>query len=284
MIKYTLMLLGSVIIRFLPVQFAYSSAKVLGRIAYWFFKDMRKTTEKNLSVVLGEEIGDSERQKLVKNLFTHLALNTVDFLRFPYATYPKRLVDVEGTDLLADLYRQGKGVILVSPHLGNWEVGGMLLTEFGFSVSVVTESIRPERTRFNEDTIANLYRKWRERVGMKTIPLDRNWIRELRALRRGELLVLLADRDVSGFGIDVEFFGMRSRVPRGPAVLALRTGAAIITGMCVRGCDGRLHVLLEPLRYDSEDVDEVTRLLVKKMEGYIRRYPDQWFVFQPPWS
>lgn len=284
MIKYALMLLGSVLVRFLPLKFAYLFARIVARICYWLFRDMRRIVERNLSIVFSGELRDVEKQRLAKSLFAHVALNTVDFLRFPYLTYPKQLVEIEGLDLFVDLYRKGKGVILASPHLGNWEVGGMLLAEFGFPVNVVTESIRPEKTRFKEDRVANLYRKLREAVGMKTIPLERSGIREFRALRKGEILVLVADRDISGSGVEAEFFGMKSRVPKGPAVLALRTRAPIVTGICVRRSDDHLHAVLEPLKYDSEDVNELTELLVKKMEHYIRRYPDQWFVFQPPWS
>lgn len=284
MIKYTLMLLGSVIVRFLPLRFAYLLAKILGRIAYWVFRGVRGVIRENLSIIFGEELQDSEKQRLSKNLFTHMALNTVDFLRFPYYRYPTELMEIEGLNLLKDLYGEGNGVILVSLHLGNWEVGGMLLAQFGFAVSVVTESIRPQKSLFKRDRIANLYRKCREGIGLKTIPLEQGGIRELRALTRGEILVLLADRDISGSGIEVEFFGIRGKVPKGPAILAVRTGAPIVIGVCVRLRDDRLHVFIEPLEYNSENTHEITELLVKKMEYYIRRYPDQWFVFQPPWS
>jgi KDO2-lipid IV(A) lauroyltransferase len=284
MIKYVLMLLGSALVRFVPVGFAYQSARVMGRIAYWLFRDKRRIADENLRVIFPGELDATERRRLVKSLFAHMALNTADFLRFPHSAYPGRRLEIEGIDLFVDLYRKGGGVILVSPHVGNWEVGGMLLAEFGFPVNVVTESIRPRKTRFKGDRTANLYRRRREAVGMKTIPLERSGIREFRALKRGEILALVADRDISGSGEDVEFFNMKSRVPKGPAVLALRTGAPIFVGVCVRSSHNRLHGIFEPVRYDSEDVHELTQLLVKKMEHFIKQYPDQWFVFQPPWS
>lgn len=284
MIKYTFMLVGSFIVRFLPLRLAYAVAKTFGWIAYRLFGNLRRVAGDNLSVIFSEGLTDSKKNKLIKNLFVHMALNAVDFLRFPYATYPKPLIEIEGNELLQELYREGKGVILVSPHLGNWEVGGMILAQFGFSVNVVTESIRPKKSWFKKDRIANLYRRYREKVGMKTIPLEESGIREFKALKRGEMLVLVADRDISGSGIEVEFFGMRGRIPKGPAVLALRSGAPIVFGICVRRPDGRLHALLEPVDYDSENVYDITKLLVKKMEKYIRQYPDQWFVFQPPWG
>jgi len=284
MIKYTLMLLGSALVRFLPVEFAYLSARVIGRIAYWLFRGKRRIADENLRIIFSGELGTAGRRRLVKSLFTHMALNTADFLRFPYSTYLKGRLKTQGIDLFIDSYRKGRGVVLVSPHVGNWEVGGMLLAGFGFPVNVVTESIRPQKTRFKEDRIANLYRRRREAVGMKTIPLERSGIREFRALKRGEILALVADRHISGSGEDVEFFGMKSRVPKGPAALALRTRAPIFVGVCVRSSQNQLCGIFEPVRYDGENIHELTELLVRKMEYYIRRYPDQWFVFQPPWS
>ncbi len=284
MIKYALMLLGSFIVRFFPLEFAYLLGKFSGRFAYWFFKNVRNAAERNFGVVFTEELPASEMKRLGKSLFSHMALNAVDFLRFPYSTYPKPLAEIEGIDVLKERCREGKGVIVVSPHLGNWEVGGMLLAQYGLSVNVVTESIKPRKTRFKEDRIANLYRRYREAVDMKAIPLEQSGIKGFKALKRGEILVLLSDRDISGTGVEVEFFGMRGRIPKGPAVLSLRTGAPIFFGICVRGSDNRLHTFVEHLKHESKDVNEITGLLVKKMEKYIRQYPDQWFVFQPPWS
>ncbi len=283
MVKYTLMLVGSFAARFLPLDVAYVVARILGWFAYRFFADVKRVARGNLRVICGPEMTDDERERLVRRLFAHMALNAVDFLRFPYRTYPDRLVDVEGIELLKSLYARGEGIVFVSPHLGNWEVGGMLLARYGFATNVVTESIRPQKTRFEENRIADLYRRYREDVGMKAIPLEQSGIKGLRALKNGEILVLLADRDISGSGVEVHFFGRKSRVPKGPALLSLRTGAPIVLGTCVRRPDGGLKAGLELVESDSEDPIEVTKTVVSKMESLIRRYPDQWFVFQPPW-
>jgi KDO2-lipid IV(A) lauroyltransferase len=277
------MLAGSFAARFLPLGLAYLLARALGWCAYWFFRDVRNVARGNLCTILGPEATDEERERLVKSLFAHMALNAVDFLRFPHYRYPDRLVTLEGLGLLEDLYAKGKGIVFVSPHLGNWEVGGMLLVHHGFRTSVVTESIKPRKTRFKENRIADLYRRYREDVGMNAIPLEQSGVKGLRALKRGEILVLLADRDISGSGVEVPFFGKKSRVPKGPAVLALRTGAPIVLGTCVRRGDGGLKGVVQVVEKDSEDPIEVTKLIVQKMELLIRQYPDQWFVFQPPW-
>lgn len=283
MIKYTLILLGSFVARFLPLGLAYAIARVSGRMAYWLFEDQRKIAEANLDVVFPEGLEKPEKERLLKNLFGHIALNTVDLLRLPYSPFPRKLAKIEGVDRLAELYRDGKGVILVSPHLGNFEVGGILLTEAGFTVNVVTESIASEKTRFKKDRIANLYRKYRESTGVKTIPLENSSVAGLRSLKRGEMLVLLSDRDIVGSGVEVEFFSMKAWIPRGPALLAVRTGAPVVFAVCVRYPKGRLRAFVEPLEHKSDDVEEIAQLMVRTMERYIRQYPDQWFVFQPPW-
>jgi KDO2-lipid IV(A) lauroyltransferase len=283
MIKYTLILLGSFAARLLPLGLLYAVARVSGRMAYWLFGDQRKVAEANLDVVFPEGLDKQEKERLLKNLFGHIALNTVDLLRLPYSPFPSKFVKIEGMDHLTELYRDGKGVILISPHLGNFEVGGMLLAEAGFAVNVVTESIASEKTRFRKDRIASLYRKYRESTGMKTIPLENSSVAGLRSLKRGEMLVLLSDRDIVGSGIEVEFFGVRAWIPRGPALLAVRTGAPVVFAVCVRYPKGRLRAFVEPLEYKGDDVEEIAGLMVRRMERYIRQYPDQWFVFQPPW-
>lgn len=284
MIKYVLILLGSFVARFLPLRLAYALAETSGRVAYRLFRGRREIVEANLDAVFPEGLKKSKKEELLKNLFVHIAMNTVDLLRLPYARFPRERLTVEGLDRLTELYRDRKGVILVSPHLGNLEIGGMLLAQAGFTVNVVAESIVSPKTRFRKDRIAKLYRKYRESVGMKTIPLERSSVAGFRSLKRGEMLVLLSDRDITGSGVEVEFFGMKSWVPKGPALLAVRTGAPIVFGICVRCPKGRLKAFVEPLEYRRDDVEGITRLIVKRMEELIRQYPEQWFVFQPPWS
>jgi len=284
MIKYTLMCLGSLVTRLLPLRAAYAVAKILGGIAYWLFGDVRRIAESNFSVIFGGRLEDQEMKRLGKRLFIHLALNTVDLLRFPFVPCPEGFVRVKGEKLLRELYGAQKGVVLVSPHLGNWEMGGMALVKSGLPIHVVAEPISPRRSLFSKDKIGNLYRRYREKLGMKTIALEGSGMKELKVLKRGGILALVADRDISGTGVEVDFFGMRVKVPRGPAALAVRTGAPIVLGVCVRGQDDRLCAILEQVKYDSQNVHEITQLLVEKMEQYIRSYPDQWFVLQPPWS
>lgn len=278
MIKYLLMTLGSFLLKFIPLKVAYKLASISVSPVMHFSKDYVNKAERNFEMITGRK-----DKNLVRKLFLNLALNTVDLLRFPYLKFKDidGLLRINGMERLGEIYEKKRGIIFISLHLGNWEIGGFLLAHFGFSPYVVVEPIQPRKTLFRKDLIANLYRKYREKVGMHQIPLDKIGIGEYKLLRKGKTLVLLGDRDITGTGIEVEFFKKKVKLPRGPAILALRTNAAIVLGICVRVENYRFFVRIEPIDYSpSESVYEITSKIAQRMEFYIRKYPEQWFVFQ----
>ncbi len=130
----------------------------------------------------------------------------------------------------------------------------------------------------------------RAAMGLTILPLDgSSGGAVMSALRDGKLVGLLCDRDVAGNGIEVEFFGETTTMPAGPATLALRTGARLVTGAVYSG-PGRDHrAIVEPpldtTRQGSlrKDVARLTQEIATRFEGLIRRAPEQWHVFQPLW-
>jgi KDO2-lipid IV(A) lauroyltransferase len=128
-------------------------------------------------------------------------------------------------------------------------------------------------------------------MGLTIVPLDASsGSAVVSTLRRGGLVGLLSDRDLSGTGIEVEFFGEKTTMPAGPATLALRTGAILVTGVVYSGPGNDHRGLVDPpidtgrqgtLR---SDVARITQEIARRFEGWIRRAPDQWHVFQPLWS
>jgi phosphatidylinositol dimannoside acyltransferase len=210
----------------------------------------------------------------------------IESLRLPTLTERAvaRGLDVTGYDQVTTGLAAGSGVILALPHLGGWEWAGRWLTDRGHRVTVVVERLDPPE-------LFDWFARLRARLGMTVVPLGPDAGKAiLRALGDNDIVCLLCDRDIGGGGADVEFFGERTRLPAGPATLALRTGAPILpVGVYFTArLDGHLGVVRPPIATERhgklrEDVARVTQLLARELEHLIRRAPEQWHLFQPNW-
>jgi len=178
----------------------------------------------------------------------------------------------------------GTGAILALPHLGSWDFAGAWLAGRGYDVSVVAEVLEPRE-------LFDWFVATRETLGMRVVPLSaRAGAEMLASLRNNEAICLLCDRDLSGDGVEVEFFGERTTLPGGPAMIALRTGAPIlpVATYFTDRYNGHHSIVRPPLdltRTDSlrADVARITQDLAHEFEVLIRRAPEQWHLFQPNW-
>src|ERR1019366_5712715 len=170
----------------------------------------------------------------------------------------------------------GKGVILALPHIGSWEYGGAFLATQDLPMTAVAERIEPP-------ALFDYFVEQRAAMGLTIVPLDKHSGGTLLStLRGGGLVGLLCDRDIEGSGIEVDFFGERTTMPAGPATLALRTGATLCTGAVYSG-PGRDHRALVEPPLDTPrsgslraDVARLTQEIATRLEGLIRRAPEQW--------
>lgn len=191
---------------------------------------------------------------------------------------------VDGYEQLVAARRDGKGAILALPHLGGWEWAGRWLADVGNPVTVVVERIEPPELF---DWFADL----RAKLGMTVVALGPEAGRAtLQALKRNEIVCLLSDRNIGPGGVEVEFFGERTKLPAGPATLSLRTGAPLFP-VAVYFTDernGHRGLVRPPIPAERrgslrEDVARVTQALAAELEHVIRRAPEQWHLFQPNW-
>jgi len=174
----------------------------------------------------------------------------------------------------------GRGVILALPHSGNWDMAGVWLTQMHGAFTTVNERLKPE----------SLYRRfiaYRESLGFEMLPLsggERPPFEVLaERLRDNKLICLMADRDLTRAGVQVDFFGEPTRMPAGSAKLALETGAALLPVHCYFtthgwGCD--LH---PPLDTTSGDVTAITQALADRFARNIAAHPADWHMMQPQW-
>lgn len=248
----------------------------LAFVAFWKY---RKRMEENLSMAMAKEFPTAnDRKGLIwrawKN-FSRGVLETSAVIHFTKEQIVSA-VSIEGEDHLKRALARGKGVIGLSAHLGSFTMIGARLAAGGYSFSVVVKQPGDEK-------FARLIDAYRARIGIKTIPAKprREAVRGiLRALRENGIVLMIADEFKSG-GIMVDFMGQKSPAPRGPATLALRTGAATLPMFATRRADALLlsigpeiELIQTPELEDS--VAANTALFTRHLEDMIRRYPDQW--------
>ncbi len=241
---------------------------------------------RHLGRILGPGLTDAEVRRWVHRAFVSYARYWFEGARLP--STPSSVVNdhfvVEsGMEHLVDGMRAGHGVIMALPHIGSWEWGGAWLANEGYPMISVAEPLEPPE-------LYEWFVSEREAMGLTILPLDDNvGSALLRSLGAGRLVGLLCDRDLAGNGIEVEFFGEKTTLPAGPAMLALRTGAPLLPTAVYQGPGkGHTAVIGAPLRSERtgrlrDDVTRVTRLMAVSLEALIRRAPEQWHVFQPNW-
>jgi lauroyl/myristoyl acyltransferase len=278
MIKPLSMILGSFVMRLIPRPVSVLIARAVGPLLKTILKNRTRLIRNNLRY-----LGCLD-EKSVSLFYAQLTLIYFDFLRFPFMS-PKKirtLIQGEGEEILKLQIEKG-AALLVTPHLGNWEMGGAYFALHDYPVSAVAESLGMDKTLFPGFT-ATVFRKYREKTGLSQIPLE-NPMLLVRAIRDRNLILLLGDRDVPGTGAEFDFLGCRRKIPLGPATLCLKTGTPIFTGYMVIE-DQKYHgfvegpVPFEDLEYSDEGIRILTSRVLKFLEEYIRKYPTQWFVFE----
>jgi lauroyl/myristoyl acyltransferase len=190
---------------------------------------------------------------------------------------------IEGYEHVTDGLAAGKGVILALPHLGGWEWAAAWMAAQGHHMLAVVEPLQPPE-------LLEWFARQREAIGLEIVAIGPDVSTAvLRALRDNRIVCLLSDRDLTGDGVEVEFFGERTTLPAGPATLALRTGAALLP-VAVYFTAGRGHngVVCPPLDTARvgrlrEDIARITQALAHEFERLIRVAPEQWHLLQPNW-
>ena len=270
-------------IRFLPivpVRVVSLFTSSMAWSAFQFMRGYRVRMEQNLTAALGHEIPSvAARKKLVWQAWRNFARTVVDTTLVIQISKEKIIATValEGEDQLRRALEKGKGVLALSAHLGSFTMIGARLAAAGYPFSVVVK--HPKHQRF-----AKLTDDYRAQIGIHTISAKprREAVRGiLKALRNNRIVLIIADEFKSGDQL-VDFFGMKMPAPRGPATLALRTGAVTLPMFAIRQPDDSLVLSIdapiEPVLGDDLEagVSATTAVYTRCIEQAIRRYPAQW--------
>jgi KDO2-lipid IV(A) lauroyltransferase len=286
---YPLLRAGSVLAANLPRRMSYWLASVLSGIAFIAFivmPDKRRVASENVSRVIRKPPESPEVRAVVRQVFRSYALYWADFFGLNGRIRGKvhEIVRTEGIEHLKEALRGGRGALLVTAHLGNWDMGGAALAETG-ELPGLSAIVEPVTQRASERSVTSM----RERRGIKVIPLGRP-LGIARALRRNEVVLVVGERLIDGDGIEVEFFGEKTLFPRGAAYWSAKLGAPIVPGFCIRQPDGtfvsHIEAPLAPAVEEDGEFDEAahTQQLADIIENYIARYPGQWCMLQPIWG
>ena len=268
------------VVRLLPESSAYSIFNWLSRRAYKKNGRRVQRLRENYQTAFPEK-NSNEIEKLVRSGLANAMRYWCDTFRISdwSTTRVASTVTTVNNELFVDAVKSGAGVIVALPHAGNWDHAGLYYCSQGITVHTVAEHLKPER----------LFRKFlahREAMGMKVLDLQANVTEELiKRLDEGELVALVADRDLSKSGVDVEFFSARARMPAGPALLAYRTKAHLITAYVSYTESGIRIAFNGPflVRREEAEASEVRRLtqeIANRFELDIQHDPSSWHMQQ----
>jgi lauroyl/myristoyl acyltransferase len=275
MISFILYRTASALAGALPQAF---SRRVAATVAFLFYA-IKPAVRRNVRTNF-DKIG--LHPKSTFHVFRNFSRAVTDLLRL---SHMKRedlmaLCSVRGVENLDRALRKGRGAIIFAPHLGPWELAGAYLASLGYAMNTVAlEHPSGRVTRF----FSAIRRAW----GFNDYPLRSSAVQLMKALARGECVVLLVDRNFSHRGVALRFLGGEALLPIGHVTLSLRSGAPLLPSCSYYAGDGTIHVVIdEEVRVEGPNPSAASlgNACLERIEGYVRSHPEQWFAFDHLWE
>jgi lauroyl/myristoyl acyltransferase len=265
-----------------------------GAACYWGWRFKRLVTLQNMAQVTDLSVNSPQVRYLALASWVNYGRYVADFLHFPHTAmddFADHLCDqtadgqvTRWQDYLQQARQPGHGVIITTAHFGNWDMAGAFLAQY-VPLSAVAET-------FSDPQLNQLVQGQRKEKGIAVIPMENSARRILRVLQQNEIVALVVDRPLApGQGTPVRFFGRTTYVPAGPAVLAIKSGAALLPGYVWYG----LHHLwfsrfFPPIfprsckkEEEKQEVLRLTQYVYDTLEVMVRSWPTQWYMFRPFW-
>lgn len=271
----------------LPRFAALGLAKLAGVLGFYLVSRQREKALRSLRLAFGTEKSEAELRKIACGVFQNFSQTAIEILRLPRLSRKSlsNLVDLgDSVQVYESLLAEGKGLIAITAHIGNWELLAGAFGLMGFRGAVIARKIYYEP-----------YNRWivglRESIGVPTIYREGASREILKVLGRGEIIGMLPDQDIDSLrGVFVDFFGRPAYTPVAPVRLALQFGTPILPNFLIRQKDGTYKVILgEVIRTDPNDRSEAavtlaTEKWMRSFEAVIRQYPDQWGWMHDRWK
>ena len=269
----------------IPRRWARRISGFLGELWFAVDKRHRRMTLDNLTLAFGGEKSGREIRLIAKQVFRNI-VQVVFEVGWSLHLHPKDLdafFSVKGLANLRATVGKGKGALVLTGHVGNWELMPVAAAMAGYSANVLYRPI-------DYAPLDRFFVETRTRFGLKMIPKDASLLRVFRALKRGETVAMLLDQNVGLHkGVMVDFFGRRACTSYGLAYITLKTGAPVVPFFVVRNENGFTAEIGAEIPFiktgdDRKDLEENTRQYNEALESIIRRYPDQWFWIHNRWK
>ena len=284
-VEYLLLVAFSRLVCALPLEAALTLGRALGIFIGRVVRYRRKVALENLRRAFGTEKDEAELRRILRGVYRHFGQMIVEFCRFPVLSgrWIERLVTMEHPEILEEAAQRGKGVMLVSGHFGNWEMMGAAIAHKGHRVRALVANQR-------NTAVGDLMDRLRRCVQVDPIRVGISLKNILRALERGEFVAIVSDQNAGRRGVFVDFFGRPTSTPQGPAAIFLKRNVPMVLAFDIREKGGRHRVVLERFAAPDtfppgeESLRAVTQLYTKRLEYYIRRYPEQWLWLHRRWK
>ncbi|HNX91643.1 MAG TPA: lysophospholipid acyltransferase family protein [Candidatus Omnitrophota bacterium] len=282
---YALYTAGFFLAGVLPHGFCYFLAEMSARIYFFTCGDDKTKLKSNIRQVLGKDVSEAVLDRHVRRIYINFAKYLVDFFKFRGVTkeYIKKNFTIHNVEALDKCRQKGNGAILLTAHLGNWELGGAVVAGLGYPVSAIVWEHPDEK-------INNLFSSRRADNNLKCIPLGMQIKNCFKVLKRNEILAIAGDKNYTAGGLEVEFFGKKAVMPQGAAAFSIKTGAPIVIGFLIRDKnDSFILSFADPIEYPvtgdhDGDIQGLMKCCMVIFEKYIEKYPDQWYVFDYIWK
>lgn len=284
-LSYLLYRLGGAIVPKIPPVLGYGLCTWLGGILYQVYKPGRINIQANLRRVLGPQVSPAEINRRTRSTFNYILYNYFDLFRLPALEQlvVAQLVTVSGWEHVEAALAKGRGLVMVSAHLGNIEVVLYAILLRGLAITIPVERLEPPE-------LFEYICRLRMSHGLKLIPIDGSLLDLMRTLKKRGVAGLAGDRDITRTGQKVNFFGQPAQLPDGHVRLALKTGAPLVVGFSRRNPDHTYQAYFLPAfsppqgASEEEQIAAGIRFVVAEMEKAIIQNPEQWTVTVPIWA
>jgi len=270
--------------RVIPARLIFAIGTFGGWCAYYLLRRERRRTLANLALAYGQVKSAAERTRIARAVFVNLGRNLSEMALYPRLDDEqfRQLVTMEGKEIIDRELRKGKGVLIITGHIGNWELFPSYIIMSGYRGGVVARRAYYEKYE-------RLLLRLRRSKGFRVFYRDGSPREVLRTLRNNEIIGILADQDVRKLdGVFVDFFGIAAYTPTAPVVIAMKSGAPLVPARIVR--EGRRHTILieEPivLRTTGDRKSDLvynTQQWSRCIERFIRAHPEQWVWMHRRW-
>jgi KDO2-lipid IV(A) lauroyltransferase len=282
--KYYAFKIAGFTLSYLPRKVGYFIAHIVAYIVYMLSPALKSAIADNMRHVLGSEADSATLKRAARAVLRNAARNYFDLIRIPHMRLSdiKSCTIVRGWHNLEDALEKGNGVILVTAHLGSFDMAVQILSVRSIKTTVLVEPLEPPSLLSHVTAL-------RKSNGLEFVPAKSGVLEVLiQSLRRGEAVLLACDRDIAKNGLKSNFFGEETTLPTAAVQIAMRTGAAVVPVFSLRRGDDQYDVYVEPavdiIPAGNEAVARNMEQITSVMEKYIKACPEQWVVLSPIWA